>query len=195
MFCSKRWGRSGLARKRRPKATAVTPSARARTERNLSRNQGGQEYGFENPAEAELIAGIVLRAARAGVEWAVIVPYRAQADLVRRMLRRELGEKRVDDNVGTVDSFQGGERDLVVYGCTRSNGAGEVGFLRELRRLNVAITRAKEQLVVVGDMRTLTNARDAGLRELMTAMVAHVREHGDLRPSKDVSARLRKAGS
>jgi superfamily I DNA and/or RNA helicase len=107
--------------------------------------------------------------------------------LIRQLLNAELGAATlIEDNVGTVDSFQGGERDLIVYGCTRSNSAGEVGFLKELRRFNVAITRAKEHLVVVGDMRTLANATDHGVRDLMSAMVTYVRAEGDLRPSRTV---------
>jgi superfamily I DNA and/or RNA helicase len=124
-------------------------------------------------------------------DWAVIVPYRAQADLIGELLADLIGDGgRTSDNVGTVDSFQGGERDLIVYGFTRSNDNGEIGFLRELRRINVAITRARQQLVLVGDTATLLRARDRGFAELMRTLVAYLRQAGDLRQSRDVEASL-----
>ena len=60
--------------------------------------------------------------------------------------------------VGTVDSFQGQETDLVVFSATRSNAFGDMGFLRDPRRLCVAITRARRGLVVVGDVKTLRSS-------------------------------------
>ena len=57
--------------------------------------------------------------------------------------------------MGTVDSFQGQETDLVVFSATRSNAFGDMGFLRDPRRLCVAITRARRGLILVGDVRTL----------------------------------------
>jgi hypothetical protein len=167
-------------------------SERAERGERARRSSGSTAWsgpGYDNPTEAALITRLIVRAVRAGMEWAVIAPYQAQVALIRQLLNAELrAATLIEDNVGTVDSFQGGERDLIVYGCTRSNSAGEVGFLTELRRFNVAITRAKEQLVVVGDMRTLTNATDHGVRELMSAMVTYVRADGDLRPSRTVLA-------
>lgn len=65
-----------------------------------------------------------------------------------------------------------------------------MGFLKELRRLNVAVSRARRQLVLVGDTATLAAARDEGFRVLMRQMLDHLRRVGDLRPSADVSARL-----
>ncbi|TCO52965.1 DEAD/DEAH box helicase [Actinocrispum wychmicini] len=153
--------------------------------RKRARGTAWQGHGYDNPAEADLVVPVVVEAVRRSMDWAVIVPYQAQAALVTRRLRAELGATdQIEENVGTVDSFQGGERDLIVYGCTRSNGRGDVGFLKELRRLNVALTRAKAQVVVIGDLRTLTNARDTGLRELFRDMVAYVREHGVILPSR-----------
>ena len=61
--------------------------------------------------------------------------------------------------VGTVDAFQGQETQLVVFTAARSNPRGDLGFLRDPRRLNVAITRAKRGLVLVGDAATLSNSR------------------------------------
>jgi superfamily I DNA and/or RNA helicase len=123
-------------------------------------------------------------------DWAVIVPFNAQKELVARNLSAELGAAAVQGNVGSVDSFQGGERDLIVFGFTRSNPRGDIGFLRELRRFNVAITRAKRQLVLVGDLSTLLAARDEQFRDLMRDMKAHLDQVGDCRPSTEVAAAL-----
>jgi hypothetical protein len=100
------------------------------------------------------------------------------------------GNASVADNVGTVDAFQGGERDLIVYGFTRSNDRGDIGFLKELRRLNVAITRARRQLILVGDSETLLHARDRHFAELMNAMIGYLRGYGDIRASGEVVDRL-----
>jgi hypothetical protein len=135
---------------------------------------------YENQTEAKLITALVAGAHRAGRSWAAIVPYPAQVALLRN--ETDL----VEDNVGTVDELRGGPRDLIVYGCTRSNAEGEVGVLSDLRGFNAAITMARQQLVVVGDLATLTNAADDGVRDLMTALVAHTREHGQLLRSSAV---------
>ena len=99
--------------------------------------------GYVNRLEAELIVELIARLRNWYPDWGVILPYRAQVDLVRRRLSAALGDPdRIVDCVGTVDSFQGGERELIVVGFVRSNARHEVGFLDELRRLNVAISRA-----------------------------------------------------
>jgi superfamily I DNA and/or RNA helicase len=80
--------------------------------------------------------------------------------------------------VGTVDSFQGGERDLIIFGFTRSNSTGDIGFLREVRRLNVAMTRARRQLVLVGDLDSLTRTKNSEFRAVMTALRTHLGDAG-----------------
>ncbi|CAO5183707.1 AAA+ ATPase domain-containing protein [Frankia sp. AiPs1] len=167
--------------------TADRPPAQ-RAERELRAAEPWQLRGYVNELEAELIAAHVARAARYFADWAVIVPYRAQAARIEAALGRRLGDPaRVSENVGTVDSFQGGERDLIVYGFTRSNDRGAVGFLSELRRLNVAITRAKQQLVLVGDTSTLCAATDPPFATMARNLVDHLRSHGDLRPSREIA--------
>ncbi|WP_336207179.1 DEAD/DEAH box helicase [Nonomuraea sp. LPB2021202275-12-8] len=142
----------------------------------------GEAKGYRNRAEADLIARLVRAYAPRYKDWAVIVPYKAQAELIRSKLG---GGTDVAGHVDTVDSFQGGERDLVVYGFTRSNAQRKIGFLKELRRLNVAISRARAQLVVVGDQATLTRAREPEFARLARAMIAHLGRVGDLRPSRE----------
>ena len=150
---------------------------------------------YANEAEADIIAAIVAAEDRLGRDWAVAVPYAAQAHLIRERLRRALGPGRAAGDlealVGTIDAFQGSEHDLVIVGCTRSNRSGSVGFLQDVRRFNVAMTRARGQLVVVGDMQTLTSARDLPVRALMSAMVSHVQRRGEVISADEVIRRLR----
>lgn len=150
---------------------------------------------YVNRAEANIISAIVTAEDGRGRDWAVAVPYAAQASLIREQLRQSLGRAGaagdLEVRVGTIDSFSGREHDLVIIGCTRSNEQRSVGFLRELRRFNVAMTRARRQLVVVGDMETLTGAYDRPVRELMRAMSDHVRRCGEIIGADTVAGRLR----
>lgn len=109
---------------------------------------------LQNQGEAEYVAGQVLELINAGVkpdEIAVITPYAAQARLIREMLNLD------DVEVDTVDGFQGREKEAVVISLVRSNPKGELGFLSDTRRMNVALTRARRKLIVFGDSATLAN--------------------------------------
>jgi hypothetical protein len=110
----------------------------------------------QNPGEAELAAGQVRRILELGVtpgEVAVISPYDAQVQRLRELLAPEL---EAGLEVDTVDGFQGREKDAVVVSLVRSNPDGEVGFLADVRRMNVALTRARKKLVVIGDGATVS---------------------------------------
>jgi hypothetical protein len=148
--------------------------------------------GFANRAEARLIARIAALYEQEGMDWVIIVPYRAQAHLITQQLsnRIEAGTFKLEERIATVDSFQGGERDKVIYGFTRSNKYGGIGFLKELRRLNVAITRARQQLVLVGDLSTLTQAEDMDFRNLAESLQAYTQQRGELLSYKECQNRL-----
>jgi ATP-dependent RNA/DNA helicase IGHMBP2 len=109
----------------------------------------------QNEGEAEVAAREVERILALGVlpaDVAVISPYDAQVQRLRQLLAHHLD---VGLEVDTVDGFQGREKEAVVVSLVRSNDAGEVGFLSDVRRMNVAITRARKKLVVVGDSATV----------------------------------------
>lgn len=147
--------------------------------------------GWVNYAEAKMLAMLAEYYHRSDAEWALITPYAAQVKLILSLLRAQIADSdAIEGNVGTVDSFQGGERDVILYGFTRSNSGGNVGFLDELRRANVAFTRAKKQLVLVGDMHMLLRARDAGFAELARSLRDHAHAIGDIRQYEEVKARL-----
>lgn len=92
------------------------------------------------------------------IDVGVISPYRAQVQYLRRLImKREFFKPyRRLITVNTVDGFQGQERDVILISMVRANENGEIGFLRDLRRMNVAITRARMKLIILGDMATLT---------------------------------------
>ena len=107
-----------------------------------------------NPREAQLVAAKVGALIAAGVspsDVAVISPYAAQV----RLLRGKLLDEHADLEVDTVDGFQGREKEAVVISLVRSNAQGEIGFLRDVRRMNVALTRARRKLIVIGDSATI----------------------------------------
>lgn len=138
-------------------------------------DDGGESYvaascGRVNKAEARLL----LRALRAYVarvgrhrlleeraDVGIISPYKAQVQYLRALLRADdfLRPLRRSVSVNTVDAFQGQERDVIVLSLVRDNAAGQIGFLSDLRRMNVAITRARTKLIIIGSAATLGRHR------------------------------------
>jgi ATP-dependent RNA/DNA helicase IGHMBP2 len=101
-----------------------------------------------NPEEAAFIARHIAAMAYNNVSIAVIAPYREQVTVLRELLAG------ITVDVNTVDGFQGQERDVVYISLTRSNTEGSIGFLSDYRRMNVAMTRARFKLIMVGDSAT-----------------------------------------
>jgi len=87
----------------------------------------------------------------------VITPYKAQNEILKELIKSNEVLLQLGDQleINTVDAFQGQERDIIIIGFVRSNPAGEIGFLKDIRRINVAMTRAKHQLIMIGDSATL----------------------------------------
>jgi len=105
-----------------------------------------------NPEEAAFVVkkvGQLLDANVPAASIAVITPYSAQVELLREQLPDVI-------EIGSVDGFQGREKEAVIISLVRSNIKGEVGFLAETRRMNVALTRARRKLIVIGDSATIT---------------------------------------
>ena len=128
----------------------------------------GESYGRINRAEAEqtvrLLTDYVERIGRdrlldERIDFGVISPYKAQVQYLRRLIRREAVLKPFREliSVNTVDGFQGQERDVVIISLVRANARGEIGFLSDLRRMNVAMTRARMKLFILGDAATLSH--------------------------------------
>ncbi len=121
-------------------------------------SEGDDDGSRHNQGEAAVVSKHVQQLLEAGVradQIAVVTPYSAQVRLLRDRLGGIEGLE-----IGTVDGLQGREKEAVVLSLVRSNERGEVGFLSELRRLNVALTRARRHLCVVGDSATLAQHED-----------------------------------
>ncbi|KAL8733885.1 MAG: hypothetical protein Q9166_001873 [cf. Caloplaca sp. 2 TL-2023] len=128
-----------------------------------------------NPSEVIVVERHVTALVDAGVkaeDIAVVTPYNAQVALLAKALK----ERFAGIEVGSVDGFQGREKEAVVVSLVRSNGKGEVGFLGEKRRLNVAMTRPKRNLCVVGDSETVSKGS-----KFLKDWMQHLEEHADLR--------------
>jgi superfamily I DNA and/or RNA helicase len=82
--------------------------------------------------------------------------------------------------VGTVDSFQGQERDIIAITLTRSNPQGEIGFLSDIRRMNVGMTRARRKLLLVGDSSTLCR------HPFFVVLLAYVKGVGGYRTAREM---------
>lgn len=125
-----------------------------------------------NSAEADLVSRRVralLDAGLAASDIAVIAPYAAQVRLLRERLPLEGLE------VDTVDGFQGREKEAVIISLVRSNAQGEVGFLGDTRRMNVALTRARRKLIVIGDSATI------GGEPFYARMLGYFEQHNSYR--------------
>ena len=109
-------------------------------------------------------------------DFGIITPYKAQARLIRRLLKMNYFLKRYRRRiaVNTVDGFQGQERDVIVISMVRDNDDGIIGFLRDMRRMNVAMTRARMKLIIIGSIETLSRHRF--YREL----IDYVRDKGEV---------------
>ena len=127
----------------------------------------GESFGRINKAEAELTLLTLEhyfqkigkgRILDERLDVGIISPYRAQVQYLRRQLRKKEFFKpyRHLISVNTVDGFQGQERDVILISLVRANDEGQIGFLRDLRRMNVAITRARMKLIILGDASTMT---------------------------------------
>jgi len=92
---------------------------------------------------------------------AIVSPYKQQVQVLKTLIddNAELAASSANIAVNTIDSFQGQERDVVYISLTRSNAEGSIGFLADTRRMNVAMTRARKKLVVIGDSSTLSKSK------------------------------------
>lgn len=128
----------------------------------------GATHGRVNRAEAELCIKVlcqyvekigIARFLSDNIDVGVISPYRMQIQYLRSLIKKDAALKRIRQRitVNTIDGFQGQERDIILISLVRSNDEGQIGFLSDLRRMNVAITRARMKLLIMGDATTLSH--------------------------------------
>ena len=128
----------------------------------------GETFGRINKAEARQVTDILKcyfdkigknRMLDESIDVGIISPYRAQVQYLRHLISKDRYFKPFRHllSVNTVDGFQGQERDIIIVSLVRSNSDGQIGFLRDLRRMNVAMTRARSKLIIIGDHTTLAH--------------------------------------
>lgn len=144
-------------------------------EKGDDRGDGEKEWGFgsyRNEGEAAIVQRVIRELMKHGLECkdiGVISPYAGQVSLLRKYLGNEY-EGGME--IATVDSFQGREKEVICISLVRSNEGGDIGFLADARRLNVAMTRAKSLLVIVCDSETVCT------NEVMERVVSYAETRG-----------------
>ena len=142
-------------------------SGEKRDDMNFHAQFVGESFGRINKAEADLTLLTLAeyltqvgkrRVLEESIDVGIISPYRAQVQYLKRLLKKYEFFKpyRRLISVNTVDGFQGQERDVILISLVRSNDEGQIGFLKDLRRMNVAMTRARMKLIILGDKSTMT---------------------------------------
>ena len=142
-------------------------SGEKRDDMNFHEQFVGESFGRINKAEADLTLLTLAeyltqvgkrRVLEESIDVGIISPYRAQVQYLKRLLKKYEFFKpyRRLISVNTVDGFQGQERDVILISLVRSNDEGQIGFLKDLRRMNVAMTRARMKLIILGNKDTMT---------------------------------------
>ena len=140
----------------------------------FNEEQNADSFSKSNPGEFFIIREHILKnkGLYEGKSIGIICAYAAQVRYVRTNKEETPELKELDIEVDSIDGFQGQEKDVIYISLVRSNDVGEVGFLKDFRRLNVAMTRAKMKLVVVGDCSTLSS------EQMFLDLVEHVEKTG-----------------
>lgn len=154
-----------------PEDSASTSSsvsaANQNSDLNFKEQFVGESFGRINKAEAELTLLTLAeyftkigkqRVLEERIDVGIISPYRAQVQYLKKLIKKYEFFKpyRHLISVNTVDGFQGQERDVILISLVRSNDEGQIGFLKDLRRMNVAMTRARMKLIILGNKDTMT---------------------------------------
>ena len=148
-------------------STSSPSTANQNSDLNFKEQFVGESYGRINKAEAELTLLTLAeyftkigkqRVLGDSIDVGIISPYRAQVQYLKKLIKKYEFFKpyRRLISVNTVDGFQGQERDVILISLVRSNDEGQIGFLKDLRRMNVAMTRARMKLIILGNKDTMT---------------------------------------
>ena len=146
---------------------SASSAANQNSDLNFKEQFVGESFGRINKAEAELTLLTLAeyftkigkqRVLEERIDVGIISPYRAQVQYLKKLIKKYEFFKpyRRLISVNTVDGFQGQERDVILISLVRSNDEGQIGFLKDLRRMNVAMTRARMKLIILGNKNTMT---------------------------------------
>lgn len=134
----------------------------------FNETNGSSGFSLQNDGELQIVLKLIAAEALQNETVAFISPYAGQVAAAKELLPAGM-------LLSTIDSFQGQEKETIILSLVRSNDEGEIGFLKDYRRMNVAITRAKEQLFVIGDSATI------GGDPFYHAFLTYIEQHGTYR--------------
>ncbi len=146
-----------------------TPVVFIDTEGKLLEKQKAGSKSRYNPEEAKIVKKIVEKLKTLGVkpeDIGIITPYKDHEEYLKKIIP--------DVEVKTVDGFQGREKEMIIISLVRSNPDEEIGFLDDVRRLNVALTRAKRKLIIIGDSKTLSSS------PIYRKLISFIKEKGKI---------------
>ncbi len=127
--------------------------------------QGKDGMSLQNEGELQIVQKLLTTENLDATATAFISPYAGQVAAAKELLPKQL-------RISTIDSFQGQEKEIIILSLVRSNDDGDIGFLKDYRRMNVAITRAKQQLFVIGDSATI------GADNFYNRFLTYIEEYG-----------------
>jgi ATP-dependent RNA/DNA helicase IGHMBP2 len=130
--------------------------------------RGNDGSSLQNEGELKIVQQLIQTEMLDPLQTVFISPYAGQVAAAKDILPKEM-------RISTIDSFQGQEKEIIILSLVRSNDDGDIGFLKDYRRMNVAITRAKEQLFVIGDSATI------GGDAFYNAFLTYIEERGNYR--------------
>jgi ATP-dependent RNA/DNA helicase IGHMBP2 len=134
----------------------------------FNEERGNDGMSLQNKGELQIVQKLMETASIDPLKAAFISPYSGQVGAAKEILPKEM-------RINTIDSFQGQEKEIIILSLVRSNDDGDIGFLKDYRRMNVAITRAKEQLFVIGDSATI------GADPFYNAFLSYIEKNGNYR--------------
>jgi ATP-dependent RNA/DNA helicase IGHMBP2 len=134
----------------------------------FNEEHGTDGMSLQNEGELQIVQKLIATEVLNPLATAFISPYAGQVTAAKEMLPREM-------RISTIDSFQGQEKEIIILSLVRSNDDGDIGFLKDYRRMNVAITRAKEQLFVIGDSATI------GADAFYNSFLTYIEKYGNYR--------------
>lgn len=129
---------------------------------------GSDGMSLQNEGELQVVQKLIATELLNPLSTAFISPYAGQVTAAKETLPKEM-------RISTIDSFQGQEKEIIILSLVRSNDDGDIGFLKDYRRMNVAITRAKEQLFVIGDSATI------GADVFYNSFLTYIEKYGNYR--------------
>jgi superfamily I DNA and/or RNA helicase len=139
---------------------------------NFQETQENDNFGIYNLGEIDIIKKRIELLILENNNLVIISPYSLQVNWLKKEMSHLKSNSQLENYIGTIDSYQGQESDVIIISLVRSNDKGTIGFLKDYRRMNVAMTRAKKKLIIVGDSTTI------GLDKFYDQLLEYIEQNG-----------------